>query len=163
MKMRILVVGLVCAVAAGAALFVQNLPGRSAHAAGGGLCANLYFQGGYGFAGEGFAAGAGGQVPEAFLGGFIAVPNTAAGATNGTIISGTETMSRQGTIKRLTFTGTFQIASNVCGGSVVLSTSAGTTLHYDFWMNQWSSGIAQGVNFIQTDPGATVELTVTHD
>jgi hypothetical protein len=49
-----------------------------------------------------------------------------------------------------------------CGGTLNITTSTGTLSHYDFDLNQWSSGIAQEVNFIETDQRAVVVLTVTH-
>lgn len=158
----ILLLGVVVTLVVGSIVVTRQISVRQVQAAGG-ACVNLYLQGGYGFAGQGFSSSGGNaQVPMAISGGFIAVPNTAAGASDGTLIGGSETVSRQGRIRRLTFTGTFQGSRSVCGGTVVISTSAGTTVHYDYMVNQWSTGIAQEGNFIQTDPGNTIELTLTH-
>lgn len=159
----ILLFGVVVTLVVGSIVVTRQISVRQVQAAGGGVCVNLYLQGGYGFAGQGFSSSGGNAlVPIAISGGFIAVPNMAAGATNGTLIGGSETVSRQGRIQRLTFTGTFQASRSVCGGTVMISTSVRTTVHYDYMVNQWSTGIAQEGNFIQTDPGNTLELTLTH-
>jgi len=163
MRIRaVVLVGLAISLIAGSIILSQEISRRTVDAAGGGGCPNLYFQGGYGFAGHGFITMRSGQVPIAIAGGFIAAPNLTVGATNGTIFGGTETSSRQGSIGRLTFTGTFKQTRAWCGGSAVITSSPATPQHYDYWLNQWSSGIAQEIDFISTDPGMTTELTVTH-
>jgi len=136
---------------------------RPVRAAGGGTCYNGYFQGGYGFAGQGFTnSRLFGPSPEALEGGFIAIADLTPGATTGTL-QGQGTISRRGAISHITFTGTFQITSRACGGSAVLTPATGAPLHFDFDMQQFSTtGIAQEINFIETDAGTTMTLTITH-
>lgn len=158
-RLAVLAVTAVGVVAVGALVSVASAP-RAVHAAGGGgSCFNGYFAGLYGFAGEGSTNG--GQ-PIAYEGGLLAIPNTTPGATNGTLQQGNLTVTRLGSTVRETFTGTFQMSSSSCGGTAVLTTSTGRTLHYDFDVNQWSTGISQEVNFIETDRGSVVVLSLTH-
>src|SRR5579864_2000888 len=158
MRNRILLPAITAAIIALSFLFAQAYSAKHVNAAGGGLCTNLYFQGGYGFAGQGFTTTANQPQPIAYEGGFIAIPNTTSGATNGTF-QGTETITKPSGITRLSFTGTFQMSNRSCGGAATITTSNRTTQHYDFGLNQWSSGTSQEVNFIQTDPKAVVVLT----
>jgi hypothetical protein len=158
MKRRSVVLFGVAAIVTGAVLFLGGA-GAGRHVQAGGPCNASQFQGGYGLSGDGVVTAGGGITSEAFEGDLLANGTT---PTTGTI-SGNLTMSRNGQISRHSMSGSYQMIG--CGGRAIFKVVGGPTMHYDFTMEEWTTGgggIAQELVFIETDPKSVVTLSLVH-
>jgi hypothetical protein len=140
-----------------AVLLASASPAHQAHAAGGG-CLASYAGGFFGFSGDGFGLSATAPAaPRAVAGEIFLTADSSTSLTG--FISGFATFNNHGSITRVTLGGTYAMVSGECMGSLIMTRSIGSTLHYDLVPTGWSlGGTAKEVLFVETDPQTTGTL-----
>jgi hypothetical protein len=122
-----------------ASMFLITTIGLSTVAAA--ACSNSSISGIYGFSTSGVN---GDGLPEAVVGQFTATPGTPSG-----VLSGTETVSSDGTIGTVSFAGTYQVSGNCTGQVTVKVSGSKNAAHLRLVI---VSGGAE-IDFVNTDPG----------
>src|SRR5690349_19618964 len=159
MKSRYLFALLGVSIVFAGALLLHALTAPRVQAAGG--CNASQFQGGYGFSGGGEIVNGGGAGNHEALEGSLLANGI---STKVGTLQGNLTLSSNGHISRTSFTGSYTMSAG-CGGSAVIRTASGLTMHFDFTLVEWSNsggGIAEEVLFIETDPRSVVTMSLTH-
>jgi len=133
-------------------IFLANHLNRTTIAHAQTACDASTFTGAYGYTESGYAYDAQGNI-------YIIASTGRIVADGSGAVTGTETLSFDGTIVRRPFTGTYTMTGD-CTGSVTLQYTSGTTgstAHGDIV----TVNNAQQINFVQTDPNFVVSGLLT--